>query len=211
MRRSQRTSVGLWAVALLVVGPGFALAEEPAAVERERNGYIVFKAGPYFPTATNAVDALGGITFSWPVSYALELGVGGYWGLFGLQFSVGHLKTGTSDVDVHSHPFLLLARLRLPLGLLAPYLEGGAGVAIANAMFNSLVQGQGISNTQAAFEAVGGAGVDIYLGPLLLGAELKYIWLDPSFDVSGVTGVTSFTKKLNMSGITLVAYVGYRF
>lgn len=211
MRRWQRTSVGLRVVTLLLVAPGFALAEEPAAAERERNGYVVFKAGAYFPTATNAVDALGGITFSWPVAYTLELGVGGYWGLFGLQFSVGHFLTGTSDVEVHSHPLLLMARLRLPLGIIAPYVEGGAGVAITNAMFNTLVQGQDISNTQAAFEAVGGAGVDIYLGPLLLGAELRYIWLDPSFDVSGVTGVTSFTQKFNMSGITLVAYVGYRF
>lgn len=211
MRRWQRTPVGLWAVTVLLVAPGFALAEEPAAPERERNGYVVFKAGAYFPTATNAVDVLGGVSFSWPVTYALELGVGGYWGLFGIQFSVGHFLTGTNDVEVHSHPLLLMARLRLPLGIIAPYLEGGAGVAIANAMFNSLVQGQGISNTQAAFVAAGGAGVDIYLGPLLLGAELKYIWLDPSFEVSGVTGVTSFTQKLNESGISLVAYVGYRF
>jgi len=209
--RSHRTSAFIASFTLLALMPALAKAEQSGAEERERNAYVVFKGGPYFPTATNAVDALGGITLTWPVSYALELGLGGYWGLFGLQLSTGYQTTGTSDADVHAVPILLLARVRLPLGFVAPYLEGGAGVSIATSTFKTIVQGQSLSSTEAAFEAVGGAGVDIYLGPLLLGAELKYIWLDPSFDFSGVSGVPSFTQKLNMSGITVVAYIGYRF
>jgi len=207
--KTLRTTVLVSSLLVVALEPAVGRAEQ--SEERERNAYVVFKGGPYFPTATNAIDALGGITLTWPVSYSLELGLGGYWGLFGLQLSAGYLTTGTSDADVHAVPILLLARLRLPLGFVAPYLEGGGGVSIATSTFKTIVQGQSLSSTQAAFEAVGGAGVDFYLGPLLLGAELKYIWLDPSFDFSGVTGVQSFTQKLNMSGITVLAYVGYRF
>jgi outer membrane protein W len=74
-----------------------------------------------------------------------------------------------------------------------------------------LASGQGVSDTQVGFEAVGGAGCDVYFGPLLVGLEVKYIWLEPQFNFTGVSGVASLTQKLNMSGITLEAYIGYRF
>jgi Outer membrane protein beta-barrel domain len=187
-----------------------------SAEEGERNMYVIAKGGPYFPTATNAFTALGNLSFTWPTAYTIEGGVGAYWGLFGLQLSAGYITTGTTTTTVGSSttqtsmnaiPILLLARLRLPLGFVAPYLEGGAGVAIATSSFHDL----NLSNTQAGFEAVGGAGCDLYFGPLIVGAELRYIWLNPSFNFSGVTGVTSFTQSLNMSGITIEAYIGYRF
>jgi hypothetical protein len=206
LKRSPLRRVVLATFAVLALAPAVASAEES-----ERNAYLVFKAGPYFPTASNAVDAIGGITFTWPTSYTIEGGVGAYWGLFGLQLSAGYITTGEGQADVHAVPILVLARLRLPLGFIAPYVEGGAGVSIATSTFSNLAQGASVSSTEAAFEAVGGAGVDFYFGPLLVGAELKYIWLDPSFDFSGVNNVQGFTQKLNMSGITVVAYVGYRF
>jgi hypothetical protein len=58
---------------------------------------------------------------------------------------------------------------------------------------------------------VGGAGLDVYLGSLVLGAEVKYLWLNPSFTVTGATNVADFTQKLNMSGIAFEVYVGYRW
>jgi hypothetical protein len=182
-------------------------AEEP-----ERNMYIVAKGGPYFPTATNAFTAFSQ-SFQWPTtSYTIEGGFGAYWGLFGLQLSAGYITTGTANTttgptSVHAVPILLLARIRLPLGFIAPYAEGGAGIAIATSSVQNFFSS---SNTQVGFEAVGGAGCDLYFGPLIVGAELRFMWLNPTFNFSGVT-LFDFTHSLNLSGITVEAYIGYRF
>jgi len=189
----------------LVIG-GALLASVPAHAQ-ERNTYIVVKGGPYFPTATNAIDAINQVSLKWPTAYAVDLGLGGYWGIFGLQLSAGYRTTGSNDLDVHTFPIILLARARLPLGFVAPYLEGGAGAAISTASFDKVIQGAS-SSTKVALELQGGAGVDFYLGALILGAELKYVWLNPTFTVSG-TGVSNPTQALNMSGITIQAYIGY--
>ena len=189
----------------LVIG-GALLASVPAHAQ-ERNTYIVVKGGPYFPTATNAIDAINQVSLKWPTAYAVDLGLGGYWGIFGLQLSAGYRTTGSNDLDDHTFPIILLARARLPLGFVAPYLEGGAGAAISTASFDKVIQGAS-SSTKVALELQGGAGVDFYLGALILGAELKYVWLNPTFTVSG-TGVSNPTQALNMSGITIQAYIGY--
>jgi hypothetical protein len=208
--QSPRRVVVLAAFALLALAPATAAAEES-----ERNAYVVVKGGPYFPTATNAFNLTGAQVFTWPTSYTIEGGVGANWGLFGLQLSAGYITTGTSTIpagqtSANAVPILLLARLRLPILFLAPYLEGGAGVSIATSTFTALVGGQSLSNTNVGFEAVGGAGCDLYFGPLIVGAELRYIWLQPYFTFSA-NNVVTLAQNLNMSGITLEAYVGYRF
>ncbi len=143
-------------------------------------------------------------------------GRGRYWGLFGLQLSVGYLTSGTTNTTgavttqtgVNAVPILLLGRIRLPLGFMAPYVEVGAGVAIASANFLGIEQS---SSTQPGFEAVGGGGVDLYFGPVLVGAEVRFIWLTPSFFFSESPPFDVKSQSLNLSGITLAAYVGYRF
>jgi hypothetical protein len=193
-------------VTALAIG-GVLLASAPARAQQDgRSAYIVVKGGPYFPTATNAIDALGQVELKWPTAYALDLGIGGYWGIFGLQLSGGYRTTGSGDLDVHTWPIVLLARARLPLGFFAPYVEGGGGVAISTASFDKVIQGAS-SSTKTALELQGGGGVDFYIGPLILGAELKYIWLNPEFEVTAGTGTQN--QKLNMSGITVQAYIGY--
>jgi hypothetical protein len=208
--RSLLTTATALALATAVFAPSRSLAQEASAADHERNAYIVVKGGPYFPTETDAIQALGNLKFEWPTSYSVDLGVGAYWGIFGLQLSGGYLTTGSQDLDLHGFPILLIARARLPLGIIGPYVQGGAGVAITTASFDKIIQGAN-SSTQASFEAIGGGGVDIYLGALILGAELKYLWLNPNFTVTGSTSVGDFTQKLHMSGITLQAYVGYRW
>ena len=207
MDYSTRSCVALAAFALLALVPAAARADD------EKNSYIVVKGGPYFPTATNAFDISGSEVFTWPTAYTIEGGIGANWGLLGLQLSAGYITTGTStttagQTSANAVPILLLVRLRLPIFFVAPYLEGGAGASIATSTFTAVVNGQGVSNTQVAFEAVGGAGCDLYFGPILLGAEVRYIWLEPQFTF---TGVSTIVQKLNMSGITLEAYIGYRF
>jgi hypothetical protein len=208
LNQAFRRVVVLAAFALLALAPVSAQADDSGL-------YVVVKGGPYFPTATNAFNLTGSQVFTWPTSYTIEGGVGANWGLFGLQLSAGYITTGTSSIpagqtSANGVPILLLARIRLPVLFLAPYLEGGAGMAIATSTFTDLLQAN-FSNTQVGFEAVGGAGCDLYFGPLIVGAELRYIWLAPNFTFTGVNNVASLTQQLNMSGITLEAYIGYRF
>lgn len=190
----------------LVIG-GALFAASPVQAQ-ERDAYIVVKGGPYFPTATNAVEALNQVELKWPTAYAVDLGLGKYWGIFGLQLSGGYRTTGSADLDVHTFPIVLLARARLPLGIVGPYVEGGGGLAISTASFDKIQAGAN-SSTKLALELQGGGGVDVYLGPLILGAELKYIWLNPEFTITHSNGVADATQKLNMSGITVQAYIGY--
>jgi outer membrane protein W len=195
------------------------LVPSTAAAQGEHNSYIVVKGGPYFPTETNAITAAGNLTLEWPSKYAIDLGLGAYWGFFGLQLSAGYMTTGTTtttgsngsgQLNVYAAPILLLARLRVPLSIIGPYLQGGAGVAISTASFDKLFPGA-TSSTRLDFEAVGGGGCDVYLGPLLLGAEVKYLWLKPNYTVTGASSVGDFTQKLNMSGIVFEGYIGYRW
>jgi hypothetical protein len=194
------------------------LRPSPAVAQEERRSYLVVKGGPYFPTETNAITAAGNVSVEWPTKYAFDLGLGADWGIFGVQLSGGYFTTGTTvntsvgsgKLDVRAFPFLLIARVRLPLGTLAPYLQGGAGVAVSVASFDKVFAGA-VPGTQVDFEVVGGAGLDVYLGSLVLGAEGKYLWLNPSFTVTGATNVADFTQRLNMSGIAFEVYVGYRW
>jgi hypothetical protein len=188
----------------LVTG-GVLLASMPAHAQQ---AYIVVKGGPYFPTATNAIDAINQVELKWPTAYAVDLGLGAYWGILGVQLSGGYRTTGSNDLDVHTWPIVFLLRARIPLGFIAPYLEGGGGVAISTASFDKVVSGAN-SSTKTALELQGGAGVDFYLGSVILGAELKYLWLNPEFTITHSNGVPDAVQKLNMSGITIQAYIGY--
>lgn len=189
-------------VAALAVGAAL-LMPSAASAEGERNAYLALKGGPYFPTEDNVINAIGSSVQKFPTKYEVDLALGGYWGIFGLQLSAGYLTTGTSDADVKSWPVLAIARLRLPLGFVAPYAEGGAGVAISS------LKAVGDTSTKVAFEAIGGFGVDFYLGPLLLGAEAKYIWLNPDFTITNSTSGQQAIQSLKLNGITVQAYIGY--
>ncbi len=196
------TKVLSLAAALALGGVLLTPSTSTAQTADEHNKYVAVKFGPYFPTETNPFSAISGSVQNWPTKWELDAAFGAYWGLFGLQLSAGYLTTGTSDADFKAFPILAIARIRLPLGFIAPYGEGGAGVAIS-----TLSGVGGASSTVAAFEGIAGAGVDFYLGQLLLGAEFKYLWLNPSFTFTGQQAGTSF--KFN--GITVQAYVGYMF
>ena len=165
-------------LAATMAGTALLAPSTASAQGDEHNTYVAVKFGPYFPTEDNPFNAVSQSTQNWPTKYELSGALGHYWGIFGLQLSGGYLTTGTSDIDFKAFPILLIARLRLPLGFIAPYAEGGAGVAISS------IKGLGADQTKAAFEGVGGVGVDFYLGQFLLGAELKYLWLNPGFTVT---------------------------
>jgi len=193
------------ALALALALGGVLLTPSTAAAEEEHNSYVMVKFGPYFPTATNPINAIGDSVKTWPTSWELDGVFGHWWGLFGLELNVGYLSTGNNSKDFKAWPILAVGKVRLPLGFVAPYGQAGAGIAIS-----SLSGVGGASSTKTAFQGVVGAGVDFYLGQILLGADFKYLWLNPSFDVTNISG-TSGSQNFNASGITVQAYVGYRF
>lgn len=189
-------------VALLL--PSVASAQSTST--EEHNAYFAVKFGPYFPSETNGLNAVANSVQKWPTKYEVDGAIGAYWGIFGLQLSAGYLTTGDSGVDFKTWPVLAIARVRLPIGgIIAPYGEGGAGVGISS------VSGLGADSTKAGFAAIAGAGVDIYLGQLLLGAELKYLWLNPSFSATQAGSAQGAIEAFKFNGITVQGYVGFRF
>ena len=189
--------------AALALG-GMLLSPSVASAD-EHDSYVMVKFGPYFPTATNAIDAIGQSVQTFPTKWELDGAIGHWWGLLGLELQAGYLSTGTGTADFKAYPILAVAKIRLPIGFIAPYAEGGAGIAIS-----SLSGVGGASSTKTAFDGIVGAGVDFYLGQFLVGADFKYMFLNPSFDVTDVQGTTT-SKNFNAAGITVQAYLGYMF
>jgi hypothetical protein len=197
---------GFALITVLAVGGAFVVPCSALGQEAERNAYFAIKGGPYFPTVDNPFTAIGQSVETWPTKYAVDLALGGYWGIFGLQLSAGYLTTGDESRDFKAWPVLAIARARLPIGPVGPYVEGGAGIAISS------LKGVGTeTSTKVAFEAVGGFGLDVYLGPLLLGAEAKYMWLNPEFTIVDSTTGQEAVQSLKFNGIIVQAYVGYRW
>ncbi|HTS83089.1 MAG TPA: outer membrane beta-barrel protein [Myxococcaceae bacterium] len=186
------------ALGAVVLVPSVASAED-------HDSYFALKFGPYFPSETNALTAISGSVQNWPTKYEVDGAIGHYWGIFGLQLSAGYLTTGTSDADFKTWPVLLTAKVRLPLGFIAPYGEGGAGVGISSVNVSST----GSTSTKAGFAGIAGAGVDFYLGQFLLGAEFKYLWLDPGFSSTGAGSVDQAVQSFKFNGIVVQAYLGY--
>jgi len=194
--------LGTAALGAALLAPSTASAQ--SSTTEEHNAYFALKFGPYFPSETNALNAVGNTFQKWPTKYEVDGALGAYWGIFGLQLSAGYLTTGDSGLDFKTWPVLLIARVRLPIGgIVAPYGEGGAGVGISS------VKGLGADSTKAGFAGIAGAGVDVYLGQFLLGAEFKYLWLDPGFNSTTAGSADQAVNSFKFNGITVQGYVGF--
>ena len=202
--RSVLSVLAAVAVGAAVLVPSVASAQ--TVTTEEHNAYFAVKFGPYFPSETNALNAIGNTFDKWPTKYEVDGALGAYWGFLGLQLSAGYLTTGSNDVDFRTWPVLLTARVRLPIGgFMAPYGEGGAGVGISS------VSGLGADSTKAGFAGIAGAGVDFYLGQFLLGAEFKYLWLDPNFSATNAGSAQGAIESFKFNGLTVQGYVGFMF
>jgi opacity protein-like surface antigen len=193
--------LGAVAIGMTLLVPSLAAAQSPP-----HDSYFAVKFGPYFPGETNGLDAVGN-TFKqgWPTKYEVDGAIGHYWDWFGLQLSAGYLTTGNNDFSFKTWPVLLTAKVRLPIGgFMAPYGEGGAGVGISS------VSGVGgADQTKAGFAGVAGAGVEFYLGQVLVGADLKYLWLDPGFAAVNAPNAQGVVDSFKFNGITVQGYVGF--
>jgi len=183
-----------------------ALAAAPSRAD-DRNGYVVLKGGGYFPTATNAWEAATNPTsFTFQTGGDVELGVGGAFGLLGVQADVGYLWSSYSNVQVTGVPVTAVLQLRIPIFFVVPYLEAGVGIFVSTAKNTSTSE----NSTKTVFMAPLGGGVDFLLGPILLGVEARYLYISSAnYDIS--SSVSTNTAKLGFSGVSATLNVGYRF
>jgi hypothetical protein len=188
------------AAALLLTLPSAARAET----------YLALKGGVWVPTASDgwsAITSAGSSISSGkiPASGDVELAYGATLGIIGAQIGAGYMwSTATADsgasVKTNGVPFYALGQLRLPIFFIQPYLELGIG-GFANFASTQGLTGSS-SATKLSFMAIGGVGVDFLLGPILLGAEGRYMY---------ITEQTFDWGNLKPSGVVITANVGYVF
>jgi hypothetical protein len=168
--------------------------------------YLALKGGVWVPTATDGYNQIAGITEGkFPTSGDVELAFGATMGIIGAQIATGYMWSSTTTstggtVKANAVPLYVLGQLRLPIFFIQPYLELGIG-GLAN-FADSSVSGITVSGTKFSFMAIGGAGVDFILGPILLGAEARYNY---------VTEQTFDWGSMKLSGVNITANVGYVF
>jgi hypothetical protein len=151
--------------------PAPATAPPPSAPEPEYSAYLAIKGG-YFGSS----GEFQGHSFSGNGTWEAALGYGR---TFGIELASGSMKTNASGLEVKTVPVLLSLRLALPIAFVAPFAAAGGG-----AYYNKATIG-GISQDGWAAGWHAGAGCDLFLGRLLVGAEFRYIGLSHSFSSLG--------------------------
>jgi len=188
----------LAAVAALVV------VAAPASTHAAET-YLALKGGVWVPTASDGYGAIEGVVNGkFPPSGDIELAYGATMGIIGAQIAGGYMWS-SQDVDggtvkANAVPLYVLGQLRLPIFFIQPYLELGIG-GLAN-FASASGGGISLSATKYSFLAIGGAGIDFILGPILLGAEARYMYIsEQTFDWG----------SLKLSGVNVTINVGYIF
>ena len=171
--------------------------------------YLALKGGVWVPTASDgfgAIDSAGAAVASgkFPASGDVELAYGATMGIIGAQIAGGYMWSSQvvdgATVNANAVPLYVVGQLRLPIFFIQPYLEIGIG-GLAN-FASASGGGISLSATKYSFLAIGGAGVDFFLGPILLGAEARYMYVsEQTFDWGA----------MKLSGVNITANVGYVF
>jgi hypothetical protein len=171
--------------------------------------YLALKGGVWVPTASDGSSAISGSidaiqSGKYPASGDVELAYGATMGIIGAQIATGYMWTSTTvngiTTKANAVPLYAVGQLRLPIFFIQPYLELGIG-GLAN-FANYETGGVNLSATKFSFLVVGGVGVDFFLGPILLGAEARYMY---------VTEQTFDWGSMKLSGVNITANVGYVF
>lgn len=172
-----------------------ALASLPARATAG-DTYLVLKGGYYGPTKDIAYAQATGTTLD-PKFYG-EIGAGTNLVILGVEVTAGYMSSSTGvpglTVEVSSIPVLLTAKLRIPVPVVTPYAELGAGAYINTVEITALP-----SEKHTTFGFHVGAGLDLRISSLLLGLEARYLSAD-----AGIPGVT-----LRVDGVTVTGNVGF--
>lgn len=186
MNRGLLLAIPVLAASLCLV-PGTAL---PA---QEYSNYIALKGGYYGPQ-----DELDNADFDSDRYFELALGNQGR--IFGFELSAGIHKTETPLVEVTNYPVLITLKAGIPVAFLFPYAEAGIG-----GHFTSVDATGGGSDDDFSFGWHLGAGADLRFGRFFVGAEARYLWIEPTVDLGGGD------IDVKLEGITVTGNVGVRF
>lgn len=192
MATVRRTLLAALAAATLIAAPASTHAADT---------YLALKGGVWAPTAQDGISGITGVASGkLPTSGNVELAYGATMGIIGAQISGGYMWSDLNGVKANAVPLYVLGQLRLPIFFIQPYLELGIG-GLAN-FASAPIPGGTVSATKFSFLAIGGAGVDFILGPILLGAEARYMY---------VSEQTFTWGSMKLSGVNVTINVGYVF
>ena len=192
---------------ILATFVALAVVAAPAATHAA-DTYLALKGGVWAPTASDGISSINGAftTGKLPASGDVELAYGATMGIIGAQIAGGYMWSSVTDstsgvtTKANAVPLYALGQLRLPIFFIQPYLSVGIG-GLAN-FASASGGGINLSATKFSFLVIGGAGVDFILGPILLGAEARYMYVTPqTFDWG----------SMKLSGVNITANVGYVF
>ena len=176
----------------LLATPSIALADT----------YVEAKGGVFIPTVSGALT-IENVTSSLSLGGDVELALGWTWSFLGLQVSSGYIWTSGQSVSVGGIPLNGIIQLRLPIPVIQPYIEAGVGGYMSFVNVNTT----NTSENKLLFMALGGLGIDFLLGPLLLGAEARYMFINPT----NITSTSGQVASLATSGVSVTANIGYIF
>ena len=191
---------------ILAALAALAVVAAPASTHAA-DTYLALKGGVWVPTASDGYNAVTGVLDGkFPASGDIELAYGATMGIIGAQIAGGYMWSSATDAttgvktSANAVPLYVLGQLRLPIFFIQPYLELGVG-GLAN-FASATGGGDTLSATKFSFLAIGGAGIDFILGPILLGAEARYMYVsEQTFDWGA----------MKLSGVNITANVGYVF
>jgi hypothetical protein len=97
----------------------------------------------------------------------------------GFEVASGSMTTKAAGLEVRTIPLLLSLRLAIPVSVVAPFAELGAGVYFNKATLAD----RSTDDVTLGWHA--GLGCDVHLGRLLLGAQARYMGISPTMGAIG--------------------------
>ncbi len=158
-----------------------AEAAKPPPVE-DVGSWLVVKGG-WFGTS----EDYQGESFSGSGEWEVAVGTGR---VLGIELGGGSMTTSAGGLEVRTIPLLLTIRLAIPIAFVSPHLDAGAGV-----YFNTATaRDQSFDATTAGWHA--GAGCDVMLDRLVVGADLRYMGIAPTFSTVGKVTLDRYAALL---------------
>jgi hypothetical protein len=158
------------------------VASLTAPPEEEHGSWVVLKGG-WFGTS----EDYQGESFGGSGEWELAVGTGQ---VLGIELGFGSMTTSAGGLEVRTMPLLLTLRLALPIAMVSPYAEAGGGV-----YFNQATIGdRTLDAATAGWHA--GLGCDVAIGRIVVGAELRYMGVAPTFSTIGTITLDRYAALL---------------
>ncbi len=196
--------ISLIFLTLLVASP--AIGAGPVAVPSYN--YVVAKLGAYFPTSNDLSGYNTGFSGEFAFGHyfnpyiAVELGVGYFQTEGDVTVSVPGSKYRSNE-KIEVTPLTASLKFILPVNIyVEPYIIGGIGAYFVHDHIDASGFHGDLSDDETAFGAHIGGGINFNIAPnFFIGAECKYVWVEPSL----------YGTDVDLSGVRVMGNFGVRF